>query len=569
MKLKTLLFLSPYILSTTSQSFTESLAAKGLLGSHFGIPGQPNTYDYVIIGGGTSGLTIASRLAEDPSKSIAVIEAGDFYEFSNGNLSEIPAFASTFTGNDPRQKNPYLDWYQYTVPQPVSVNLEAGESPLPVFEALIGVKALNNQRFLYDSGKVIGGTSGRNDLWQIRGTRGTFDKWAEQVGDDSYRFDQILPFFKRSASFHPQAEDNANNVTIPYNSSDWDPAGGPVQVSYPAWINPVSSWLSLAFTEIGLEPLKSFMSGALLGWSWLAMELDPVTQTRSSSEAFLRKSFAKDINLILYKNTLTKRIVFAGKTATSVTVDSGGLLYNISAREEIILAAGFNDKMRSPQMLMVSGVGPRETLRRLGIDVISNLPGVGQNIDWPHIEYLILDAYFGTGSGNPAGAATSKQYVAASVGLVSTFSRGNVSINSSDTANNPVISPNWLSDPRDLDMAVAAFQRGRQLFGTKSMRPIVQGEEYPGLNCTTYAQIENVIRQSANSVYNAAGTNKMGRSSDSMAVVDSKARVFGVDRLRVVDASIFPFLPPGQPSATVYALAEKIAEDLHTAASRR
>ena len=171
--------------------------------------------------------------------------------------------------------------------------------------------------------------------------------------------------------------------------------------------------------------------------------------------------------------------------------------------------------------------------------------------DWPHIEYLILDAYFGTGSGNPSGAVTSKQYVAASVGLVSTFSRGNVSINSTDTADNPIISPNWLSDPRDLDMAVAAFQRGRHLFGTKSMQSIVKGEEYPGLNYTTYSQIEQVIRESANSVYNAAGTNKMGRRSDSMAVVDSKACVFGVDRLRVVDASIFPFLPPGQPSATV------------------
>ena len=171
--------------------------------------------------------------------------------------------------------------------------------------------------------------------------------------------------------------------------------------------------------------------------------------------------------------------------------------------------------------------------------------------DWPHIEYLILDAYFGTGSGNPSGAAPSKQYAAASVGLVATFSRGNVSINSTDTGNNPIISPNWLSDPRDLDMAVAAFRRGRQLFGTKSMQTIVNGEEYPGLNHTSVSEIENVIRQSANSVYNAAGTNKMGRSSDAMAVVDSKAQVRGMDRLRVVDASVFPFLPPGQPSATV------------------
>ena len=120
---KILLLLTCHSLLATSQSFTESLGAKGLLGSHFGIPGQPSTYDYVVIGGGTAGLTIASRLTEDSSKSVAVIEAGDFYEFSNGNLSEIPAFASDFTGNNPKQKNPYLDWYQYTEPQPVSIDL--------------------------------------------------------------------------------------------------------------------------------------------------------------------------------------------------------------------------------------------------------------------------------------------------------------------------------------------------------------------------------------------------------------------------------------------------------------
>ena len=99
--------------------FSESIGAQGLLGSHFGVPGLSSTYDYVVIGGGTAGLTVARRLAADTSTTVAVVEAGDFYEFSNGNLSEIPAYASDFTGNNPTQKNPYLDWYQYTEPQPV------------------------------------------------------------------------------------------------------------------------------------------------------------------------------------------------------------------------------------------------------------------------------------------------------------------------------------------------------------------------------------------------------------------------------------------------------------------
>ena len=171
--------------------------------------------------------------------------------------------------------------------------------------------------------------------------------------------------------------------------------------------------------------------------------------------------------------------------------------------------------------------------------------------DWPDIEYLILDAYFGTGSDSSIAAGSEDQYVAASVGIVATFSRGNVTINSKDTARNPIISPNWLSDPRDQDIAIAAFRRGRQLFSTNAIRPIVKAEAFPGINVTTDSQILDTIKASANSVYNAAGTNQMGKVDDPMAVVDSKGRIIGVNGLRVVDASIFPFLPPGQPSATV------------------
>ena len=104
----------------TARVFSESVGAQGLLGSHFGVPGLAGVYDYVVIGGGTAGLTVARRLAANTAITVAVIEAGDFYEFSNGNLSEIPAYATDFTGNNPTQTNPYLDWYQYTEPQPVS-----------------------------------------------------------------------------------------------------------------------------------------------------------------------------------------------------------------------------------------------------------------------------------------------------------------------------------------------------------------------------------------------------------------------------------------------------------------
>ncbi|KAL9010685.1 MAG: hypothetical protein Q9180_009266, partial [Flavoplaca navasiana] len=140
---------------------------------------------------------------------------------------------------------------------------------------------------------------------------------------------------------------------------------------------------------------------------------------------------------------------------------------------------------------------------------------------------------------------------------------GNVTINSLDTARNPIISPNWLLDPRDQEVAVAGFKRARQIFQTESIRPILLGgEDFPGLNVTSDVDILAVIQKSATSIDHAAGTCAMGKLGDRNAVVDSRARVIGVQGLKAVDASAFPILPPGHPQATVYALAEKIAEDI-------
>ncbi|KAL8709488.1 MAG: hypothetical protein Q9220_005730 [cf. Caloplaca sp. 1 TL-2023] len=177
--------------------------------------------------------------------------------------------------------------------------------------------------------------------------------------------------------------------------------------------------------------------------------------------------------------------------------------------------------------------------------------------DWPDIELLFFD-------GNLISKSTdSRNYVSSLAGLVAPFSRGNVSINSTDTADNPVVSPNWLLDSRDQEVAIAGFKRARQIFQSSAIQPIINGAEaLPGLDVTGDQEILAVIKQSAASIDHAACTCAMGKSTDPAAVIDSHARVIGVKGLRVVDASAFPILPPGHPQGTIYALAEKIADNI-------
>lgn len=150
----------------------------------------------------------------------------------------------------------------------------------------------------------------------------------------------MLPYFRRSSRFTPPSSERPSNATAQYNISDWSPAGGPVQAGYSSWVNPISSWLGLAFRELGLKELPSLLSGIQIGWSWLTVELDPATQTRSSSTAFLREGLEKSTNFYIYKSTLAKKIIFEDSVASGVIVDSGGIIYNITARKEVILSAG-------------------------------------------------------------------------------------------------------------------------------------------------------------------------------------------------------------------------------------
>jgi choline dehydrogenase-like flavoprotein len=217
------------LVSCRSDYLFETLRAAQLISSHFGPPSINSTYDYVIVGGGTAGLTLAARLAQNVSNTVAVVEAGSFYELTNANFSEVPALAANWIGWDPLLKNPQVDWDQYTEPMP----------------------GLGGRSILYTTGKTLGGSSARNYMFYTRSvhpfsaihllwanirrtSKGAYQKWAETVGDDSYTYDNFFPYLKRSVEYHgPNNNLRARNATPEIDTSAFMDTGGPLKVSYP------------------------------------------------------------------------------------------------------------------------------------------------------------------------------------------------------------------------------------------------------------------------------------------------------------------------------------------------
>ncbi|KAM0718331.1 hypothetical protein Q7P37_006663 [Cladosporium fusiforme] len=594
------------------------VSGSSLYSNSFGVPGINSTYDYVIVGGGTAGLTIAARLAEDQDVSVAVVEAGGFYQLENGNGSVIPGLCTTqFVGSDLDDTQPLIDWGFATEPQ----------------------TGLDGRRTSYARGKTLGGSSARNYMAYHQATNGSYQRWADEVGDISYALQHIQQYFKRSVNMTlPNTQIRRQNATVGYNwesPSSRDQYHRPLQISWPYWTDAISTWSAKAFEALDmLKNPSGFQSGMLSGFFYSPSTVDPTNQHRSSSQTSFLDYAMETTSIKVYTRTLARQILFtSNNTAEGVIVQAGNMNFTLRATKEVILSAG---TFQSPQLLMVSGIGPRDTLEQHGIPVIADLPGVGQNLqdqpffgvqnrvsvptssnslndpeyaaeaamaylangtgplagppgllaferisnskphllsnatlealqsypdDWPQVEYLTQNGASGYNRNyRTADPEDGYNYATISVVVVSPFSRGNVTISSPDASVQPVINPNWLTAPEDIDIAVAGFKRIREIWSNIN---VTIGEEYlPGPNVSSDGQIADFMRQSAFTLYHAAATCKMGKRDDALAVVDPHARVYGVHGLRVVDAAAFPFLPPGHPQATVYMLAEKIADDI-------
>lgn len=426
---------------------------------------------------------------------------------------------------------------------------------------------------------------------------------------------------------------NASVPTQPANSTAFVAGGGPVHVTHSNFALPFSSWTQRVFQYFGFRNVSGFSDGELLGSQYAPVVLNPDTNERESSEtSYLNAALRSNRStLVVYTHTLATKIVFSeNKTATAVQVRSGQLDYVLTARTEIVLSAG---AFQSPQLLMVSGVGPAATLAQYKISLVADRPGVGQNmwdhvdievtwkvdvvgvnsltnetyaqeqkdafhaqppvsiygtyaidyigwenlpepyrsnlsstarneltifpLDWPEIEYEIASVVISRIPGDSAGYGT---FV---VVPVAPLSRGTVTLMSNSMLDPPVINPNWLTEPMDIELAIQAVKRARDMTSSVAMAPIRLGTEFtPGDSVNTDQELETYIRNNFFMNWHAACACKMGMMNDSMAVVDSKARGIGVNNLRVVDASSFALLPPGHPTSTVYGFAEKISADI-------
>lgn len=459
--------------------------------------------------------------------------------------------------------------------------------------------------------------------------------WADMVGDQSYTFENMLPYYKKSVQFTPPDTDKREpNATTQYDTTAFDTGAGPLRVSYANYAQPFSSYLQPAMQEIGVNQAKDFNSGTLMGSQYCSSTINPDNENRDSSQTSFLSAAESRPNLKVYHSTKASKVLFDGsKAATGVLLDSGSTL---SANKEVILSAG---AFQTPQLLMLSGIGPAETLQKFDIPVVADRPGVGQNLtdhiffgptyrvnvqtltylannllyvaeqyttaflpfnegpltnpvcdflgwekaprdgitpsaaaalgqlpdSWPDIEYLGAPGYVGAFTNLfTTQPNDGYQYATILAALVAPQSRGTVTISSDDVSDLPVVDPRWLTDPTDQSVAVAAYKRTRQAFASGSMRPALAdpSEYFPGPAVQSDEQILNTARDTLMTVYHASCTARMGTVDDPTAVVDSGAKVIGVQRLRVVDASSFALLPPGHPQSTVYAFAEKIADEI-------
>ena len=525
-------------------------------------------YEYIIVGAGSAGCVLANRLTEDGRHRVLLIEAGP----KNNALSlKIPAAVLK------NLKSTKYNWAYQGEPEPE-----------------LGGRVITNDR-----GKTLGGSSSINGLCFIRGHALDFEGWR-QSGCEGWGYADVLPYFKRL--------ENYSGGESEYRGGD-----GPLVVHRPKPQNPLYKAFIEAGRDAGYQTTDDICGYRQEGFGVFDMSTEN-GERNSTAKAYLDPARRRQ-NLTVMTDKQVQKIFFNGNEATGISYKTvNGDIIKVDALKEVILSAG---AVGSPQLLMLSGVGPASHLKDHGITIVADMPGVGQNLNdhpdfvlkykclkpvsiWPQTR-LVRRTFAGIRwLLRRDGICASNQFEAVAcvrsaagveypdiqltispaavddqtweplpehafqihVGLMRGFSRGNITLRNSDPASPPRILANYLKDPRDRDLLRKGIRIVREIASQPAFKPFCGEEIYPGVASQTDEDLDGCIKEKLNTQWHLSGTARMGTSNNREAVVDAHGKVHGLSKIRIVDASIMPAATNGNTNSPTIMIAEKLSDSI-------